>query len=136
MSRFAFLPRMRVMVVIAGVAAAVGIGAYSAMNRHVEIIDDSELAGINELAADEFSDRDQSLGRAKPLATATFTDVVAAVHSDDSEEGSRVQMAGHVNTRPDSNSPVWLIGTIEDSSPTTTDARPSSEPAPFRRFSR
>lgn len=133
----ALLPRLRVMLVIAGVGAAVGFGAYSAMNRKVEIIDDSELEGINELAADEFPDAGELRGRARPLASATITDVIAAGHSENSDERSRVQMAGHVNNaRPESNSAVWLIGTIEDSTPASTDTEPSSAPAPFRRFSR
>lgn len=131
----AYLPRLRVVLAMALVLTAVGFGVYSAMNRRVEAIDDSELEALEDLASGE--DRESSPERPRPLATATITDIVPAVHREDAYDASRVQLAAHATrTRPESQPPVWLSGTIEDVEPDSVRADHNPKAYPFRRFNR
>jgi hypothetical protein len=82
-------------------------------------------------------DVESSPDRPRPLATATITDIVPAVHRAAGDDASRVQLAGHATgARPESQPPVWLSGTIEDAEAGSVRADRNMNAAPFRRFSR
>ncbi|MDB5348181.1 MAG: hypothetical protein JWP89_6558 [Schlesneria sp.] len=124
------LPRLRVAMGVALVLTAVGFGVHSAMNRRVEAIDDSELEVLDDL------DVESSPDRPRPLA-ATITDVVPAVHREAAGDTNGVQLAAHATgVRPESQPPVWLSGTIEDSGSGATGADQNTNASPFRRFNR
>jgi hypothetical protein len=131
----AYLPRLRMVVGIALVLAAVGFGVHSAMNRRIEMIDDSELKVLDDLVGGD--NAEASMGQPRRLTSATITDVVPAVHEEDSGERHGVQMAAHtIGVRPESQPPVWLSGTIEDTDTDSVrgDQHPSA--SSFRRFNR
>ncbi len=129
----AYLPRLRVVLAVALVLTAVGFGVHSAMNRRVEAIDDSELEVLDNLAAGE--EIESPPDRPRPLATATITDIVPAVHREAADDASRVQLAAHATgVRPESQPPVWLSGTIEDSEAGSVSADHNTNAYPFRRF--
>lgn len=116
--------------------AVVGFGIYSFMNRRVDVVDDSELQGLDELVVNEIGDL--PAGEPRPLATATITGVVPAVHNDAMEDaGGSVQLAAHTNgVRPQSNPPVWLSGTIEELGPEPAGNRQRMMSSPSQRFDR
>ena len=128
------LPRLRVVVGAALVLTAVGFGVHSGMNRQVEVIDDSELQVLDDLVAGE--NLEPSPSQPRPLATATITDVVPAVHQHPANDEGGVQLAGHAtDARPESQPPVWLSGTIEDSGPAVGTGQKTT-PSQFRRLNR
>ena len=130
------LPKLRFIVGAGVLLTVVGFGIHSFLNRRVEVIDDSELQVLDELVADETAEAVDSQPR--PLAKATITDVVPAVHHHASDEfGGRVQLAAHANgARPESKPPVWLSGTIEDSAAESPGNRQRAITSPSQRFNR
>ena len=131
----AYVPRLRVMLAVALVLTAVGFGVHGAMNRRVEAIDDSELEALEDLVASDVVD--SSSGRPRTLATATITDIIPAVHQEAVDDAGRVQLASHATgVRRESQPPVWLSGTIEDSETGTVRADQNTNTSAFRRFNR
>lgn len=120
---------------LAVVVPVAGWGAYTVINRQADTI--SEAESEDDIAFLEIPGESLDEERPTKTSTASLTDVVPALHqeSPDDAQPTIVPVAGQ---RPASNSPAWLVGTIEEAPEPAPPQFPSGESAQRRidRFTR